>query len=210
MFINIKHPLILNNDYDIWIFTCAVTVLSASYKIWSFNSQVDNCRAEVFCYFARNNTIPNGSLWQCNIPYEECRCSVISNKFNHTIKCITDRQVIIAHLSPLVLYASQLYIIYDLFSFIGKSSHFLRVLCWVIASLLFAFIITVAHDNTCLYYIMSESLTYSGVFFYAIFLGLFIISDIKDRTSSCDETSQKRRLVKDNHSHEVSIIVIVK
>lgn len=210
MFITIKHPLILNKGDDLWIFLCAVTVFSSSFKTWSFNFQVGNCRTEMFSGFARNNTTLNGSLWQCTIPYEECRCSVISNKFNHTIKCITDTQVIIAHLLPLVSYALQLYMLYDLFSFIGKSSRFLRVLCWIIASLLFAFITIVAHDNTCLYYIISECLIYSGVLLYALFLGLFIIGDIKDRNGSCDKTSRKRKLANDNYSHEVTIIIIVK
>lgn len=85
MFINIKYPLRLDNDEELRTLICAVIVFSAFYKITSFNAQVGFCRANMF---ARNKTMLNGSLWQCTIPYEECRCSAITNKFNHTIHCI--------------------------------------------------------------------------------------------------------------------------
>ena len=116
----------------------------------------------------------------------------------------------IAHLSPLIIYVSQIYIIYGLFTFAGKFSHILRVLSWIIVSLVLALMTISVCDNTCLYYIMSECLTCSGVFLCVILVSLCIASDIQSRTDSCDEISRERGSVKDNHTHEVVIIVIVK
>jgi hypothetical protein len=183
MFIKIQYPLILESGPDACIVICIMILLLASGLIVSFNFRIENCRRSI-SFLSSNNMILNSSLLQCNIPYEECRCSVISNKFNNTIECITDIQVITAPISPLVSYVMQLYIIYKLFSFTEKSSHILRDICWVIA--LFGSIIIAigARGSTCLYYRTSEFLFHSGICLYAIFLCLFILTDIKYRLRS--------------------------
>jgi hypothetical protein len=149
------------------------------------------------------------SLLECNIPYEECQCSVISNKFNNNIECVTDIQTMIAHISPLASYILQIYIINNLFSFKEKLNNIIRYVFWIVTLFIFIIISISAYESTCLYYNTSEFLLYSGTFLYAIFVCLFISSDINYRICLHNKTYQKQGLVKNNHNHEVFTITIV-
>jgi hypothetical protein len=208
MFIKIRYPLILKSYYDGCFVTCVLSLFLASGVILTFNFQIEDCRTSI-SLLSRNNTMLNGSFSQCNISYEECRCSVISNKSNNPIECITDLQATIAHISPLVSYMLHLYVIYELFSFTGKYSHILKDIFWVIALFVFIIIAIVARGSTCLYYNTSEFLFKSSLFLFTIFVCLFIASDIKDRVGAVAETHQERRSAKNKHRRDVIIIVIM-
>lgn len=210
MCIKIKYPLILESGSDVYLIGSIIILLFTSGVILSFNSKIENCRRSIYS-LSMNNIILNNSLLQlqCSIPYEECRCSFILNKYNNSIECITDIESIIAHMSPIVSYILQVYIIYEIFSFSEKSNYILRDVFSFVTLFIFTIIVINAHESTCSNYNTSEFLLYSSTFLYGIFLCLFIVSDIKYVTCLRYKTYQKRRLVNNNHNHEGLSIGIV-
>ena len=208
MFIKIKNPPGTTNPPDPCAVGYGVIVLLISTVIMSFNDQIENCRKTIFSLSSTNIT-PNNSSLQCNIPYEECRCSVISNKSNNAIECITDIQAMTAHISPLVSYVLQLYIIYELFLFKGKYSHILTNIFWVIVLFVFIIIAIAAHGSTCLYNNTSVTLTASGYLLLVIAFGLYVRSNMKYSSLGRGKIYRKRRLVKNNNKCEILTIVIV-
>ena len=208
MFIKIKKPLDITNPPDPRAAVCGAIILSISLVIMSYNEQIENCRKTNLSLSSTNMTLNSSSL-QCNIPYEECRCSVIQNKSNNAIECITDIQTMTAHISAIVSSVLQLYIIYELFPFIGKYSHILKIVFWVIALFVFIIIAIALHGSTCLYYNTSETLILSSRLLCVIAIGLYLRSSMKCCSRERRKTHRKRRLVKNNNNCEILTIVIV-
>ena len=83
------------------------------------------------------------------VPYDQCRCSLLSNKTDRSIQCITDTEVILADVLPVVSYTIQLYVFYVFFSFEGKHSHILNILCWLGSLVVLAIIQMNTRDRSC-------------------------------------------------------------
>lgn len=163
MFIKMTYPCGIKNVPDQLITLQSIIVMGFSFIILSFNDQVNNCRERIFSLSSTNMTA-NANFLKCNIAHEECRCSIISNKSHTTIECITDIQVMIAPILPLVSYVLQLYVIYKVFSFTGRYSHIFRDICWTIALFLFIIIAIGVRGSTCLFYDTTSALFFIRFF----------------------------------------------
>jgi hypothetical protein len=208
MFIKITYPCGIKNAPDQLFTIQSLIVMVISFIILSFNDQVNSCRERIFSLSSTNMTA-NANFLKCNIAYEECRCSIISNKSHTTTECITDIQVMIAPISPLVSYVLQLYVIYKVFSFTGRYSHIFRDICWIIALFLFIIIAIGVMGSTCLFYNTTSALFLSGFSLFAITFSIFVYKDTKYRADVAAEARQKQRLVENNHKCNISTIVIV-
>lgn len=193
-------PRDIKNAPDPYVIGCGLIALISSVVNSNFNSQIEYCR-ETIVSLSRTNMTSNSSFLQCNIPYEECQCSVISNKFNNTIECITNIQATFAHIWPLVAYILQIYVIYNL-PFIKKYTHILKDIFWIIAFVIFIIIAIGAVGSTCLYYKTSETVGYVGVFLYFIVVGLLVRSYIKDPSCGYHNIDQDKKLTTDNDNRE--------
>jgi hypothetical protein len=210
MFINIRYPCDITNAPDSLVALYGMIPMFITIVISYFNDQVNHCRERIFSLSSTNIT-SNSSFLKCNIPYDECRCSIISNKSTEAIECVTDIQIIAAHILPLVSYVWQLYIIYKLFSFTGRYSHILRHISWAIALFVFIIIAIGTRGNTCLYYNTSDTLILSCIFVFAINFVLFAYNDTKYRARADDETCQKKRFMENNHKcKNLTIIIVVR
>jgi hypothetical protein len=208
MFIKIKYSLDIRNVPKLRAVVCSLTIMLISVEIINLYDQIDNCRKIIFSLSSTNMTSNSSSL-QCDIPYEECRCSVTSHKYSNAIQCITDIQAMAADISPLVLYLLQLYIIYVLFSFTGKYSHILTDIFWVIALFVFIIIAITVHGGTCLYYKTSWTLILSGHFLLVMAVYLYVRSTMKYSSRRRRKMYRKRRLEKNNNNCEILAIVTV-
>jgi hypothetical protein len=121
--------------------------------------------------------IPNGTLssvfLKCSIPYEKYRCSVLSNRSDNSIKCITDVQAMIGHILPLVSYLLQLYLIREFFSFADIYNYNLTEIYWIPFFVIFVIIAIAVHGSSCLHFytciiICSTGVCLSGCVFYQL------------------------------------------
>jgi len=208
MYIKIRYPFDADKPPAAYILSCAMILLFISCAISSFNIRIENCRETIFS-LSSTNTIQNSSFLKCNIPYEECRCSIISNKLKKSIECITNIQTMTAHILPVISCVLQLYLIYELFSVTGNYSHILRDIFWIIGLFIFIIIAIFTQGNTCLYFKTSDTLFTSGCFLSVIVCWLFLHGEIYYSSRKRGKTYRKRRLVKNNHNREMLTIVIV-
>ena len=208
MFIKIKYSLDIRKVPKLRAVVCGLAIMLISVETMNFCNQIENCRKTIFSLSSTNMTSNSSSL-QCDIPYEECRCSVTPHKYSNAIQCITDNQAMAAAISSLVSYLLQLYIICVLFSFTGKYSHTLTDIFWVIALLVFIIIAIGVHGGTCLYGNTIWTLIFSGHILLSIALYLYVRRTMKYYPRRHRKTNRKRRLVKKNNNCENLTSVIV-
>ncbi len=151
-------------------FLSMVLILLLCGFVW-LHGHYRNSRESLFPLPSRNITHISDQD-RCDIPYDNCRCSVISNKSNESIKCITDIAAMAGHLLPLVSYALQIYGISTLFSFTGYYSQLLTDIFWIIALFVFVIIAIAVHGSSCLHYYTSLIIAVDGMLmtFFLVFL----------------------------------------
>jgi hypothetical protein len=160
------------------IVTCGLIISMISYVIWSFNDQINECHESIFSR-STTETIGNSTLLQCNISYDECRCSVISNKFNNSIKCITNIQAMIGPMLPPVSFVLQIYLIYKLISLAGNLRRIQKNLFWFAALIVFIITAVTAQGSSCLYSYTSDTACFSGFFLFVVVCYLAIHSKVE-------------------------------
>jgi hypothetical protein len=166
-------------------------------------------RASLFP-LSRHNITYASDQHRCDIPYDNCRCSVISNKPNESIKCITDLVAITGHLLPLVSYALQIYGISTLFSFTGYYSQLLTDIFWVIALFVFVIIAIGAHGSSCLHFYTSFIIVAIGLLMAGFLMFLVKRSHHHNSSKKSNSTSRhKRVLVTNNQERETTITITV-
>jgi hypothetical protein len=165
-----------------------------------------NSRESIFPSSKPDETL-SSILLQCTIPYDECRCSVLSNRSDSSIKCITDVEAMTGHVLPLVLYALQLYLIREFFSFKGSYGFIFTDIFRITAFGVFVTIATMAHGSSCPHFytcvtICSTGICLSGFIFYKIFH-----PDRKYFSHKIRDISQDQRLVIKNQNRETTITI---
>ncbi|CAF2079882.1 unnamed protein product [Rotaria magnacalcarata] len=85
----------------------------------------------------------------CGIPYDDCRCSVQSERNEHFEYCLTDNFLLGSRILPLVSFVIQIWVIRDLFSFSGQYVSFLVYVLWITSVFLFGIIANGIYQNSC-------------------------------------------------------------
>lgn len=108
----------------------------------------------------------------CNVSYDECRCSAMSNETHQSPFCINDTQFTRGYIFTLISYAVQIYSISKLFFFTGKYSEILTDLFWVIALTLFVLIMLFIQGNPARqsYVVHILFLCASFLYFFSLYL----------------------------------------
>lgn len=122
--------------------------------------------------YISNRTLSTVFL-KCNIPYDNYRCSVFSNRSDNPIKCVTNIQAMAGHILPLVSYALQIYLIQELFPLTNIHNYDCNDLFWFTAVFMLAIIAIAVHGSSCLHFytcmiICSTGLCLSGCVFYQL------------------------------------------
>jgi hypothetical protein len=208
MKIEIKFPRDNNSHIGARLACLTLILTLIFFGIHSLELHFQHSRRSLFPLSSRNMTYAN-IMAHCIVPFDDCRCSVLSNKFNTSIKCITDVAAMAGHILPLVSYAFQLYFISKIFSFKGTHSHILTDIFWVVALFVFIIIAIGVHGSSCLH-----SATNAIVFFADALLLIFLVTLFKRRhnqnsSHETDNISRHERTVTDNNDREIVITVTV-
>ena len=188
----------------------AVILQLLFYAIWHADDQIKYCRNSILSLPVTKMTL-NNSLSQCNIPYEECRCSVSSDKFNNSKNCITDIQAMGSHILPPISFVLQLYVIYDLFSFSSAGGYWniLLGILWLIALFVFIIVAIRMHGISCLYFSINWIVGSSSLFLLLPIVYLVVRRDMEERSRGYRRTDRVRKSAKIYHDGKTSSLVIV-
>jgi hypothetical protein len=174
----------------------------------SLDIQFQNFRQSIFLSNRSHTTLVDyGSL--CNISYDDCLYSALSNKSENSTKCIADVEAMTGHILPLVSYALQLYLIYELFSFTGKYSHILTDIFWIAALLVFIFIAIAVHGSSCLHRDTSYIILLTGMLIFGFVMYLTLNSDTEYPSRRHRNTYPDQRVATNKDDDKTMIIVVV-
>lgn len=96
-----------------------------------------------------------------NMPYEDCRCNVVSIE-----SCLTDLQLKYTRILPLILFVLEIYILKDILSLKYYRKDFLRNLYWITAIFLLFYLLIIIYRSSRDYSLMAFLLSYSGMLLY--------------------------------------------
>ena len=166
-----------------------------SYTSVSLEQRYQKSRKSLFRWPSGNTT--HDSIWEkCNISYDNCRCSVMTNKTDASVECISDTAAMAGHLLPLVSYALQIYAISTLFSFTGKYSGLLTDICCFVALFIFVIIAIAVHGSSCLYSYTSLVIAEMNILLIIFFM--YVIKRSHNHNSAHE--------IKDTHNHERVVV----
>ena len=100
----------------------------------------------------------------CGIPYDDCRCSVVSVKY-----CLTHTQLKFSRIVPLVLFILQIYLAQELFSLSGDHKHLLICALWITSMFVFIGIVALIYRNSCCYVDTVRTLCCTGYLLFGSF-----------------------------------------
>ncbi len=177
------------------------------YGTVSLQVHFQNSRESLFPLSSRNMTYVS-YLNRCSIPYDDCRCSVLLNKSDESIKCITDTAAMAGRLLPLVSYALQIYGISTLFSFTGYYSQLLTDIFWIIALFIFVVIAIGVHGSSCLHFYTSFIITAIGTLMTCFLMYLVKLSHGHNSVYERRKTYRHERVVVTNNQERKTTITI--
>ncbi len=198
-----------NNIYaDRCTISLAVILLVTSLGLMYLNSQFKHSRESIFPSSRPNGTL-HSALFQCSIPYDQCRCSVLPNKSASSVKCLTDGMAMAGHIWPLVPYALQLYLLHKFFSFTGKYSHILTDIFWVAALFVLVIIAIFVYGSSCLYFYTCVMIFITSGFLYGFVFHHLSQSKRKSSSRQGHNTYRNRTIGKNNDDRKITITVAV-
>lgn len=208
MYIEIKYRFGANSYIDGRTISLAFIVLFTSFFLLYLGNLFQSSRESIFPLAKSNQTFSN-ILFQCRTPYDQCRCSILSNKTNRSMKCITDAEAMTGHILPLVSYVLQFYLIHEFFSFTRDYSCSLSELSEVIAFIVFITIGISVHGSSCSHFYTCMVISITGMF-----LSGFVFSQLFDRQYQyilCKiyDTFQDQRLSTKKGNREIRITIPV-
>ena len=140
----------------------ALLILFISLVIMHLGNLFQNSRESYSSSYTSDGTF-SSVFFRCSISYDNCRCSVLSDRSNNSIKCATDTQAMAGHILPLVSYAFQVYLIYELFSFEDIYNYNCIDVFWFTVLLILAIIATAVHGSSCLHFYVCTIICLTGV-----------------------------------------------
>ena len=175
MNIKIKFPLDKYNYTDSRIHCVAILLVFFSTGNFCLHIRFQHCRQSLL-KSQPNMTLPRYPLMR-DIPYDECRCSILSINFNNSIDCITDIQAMTGHIAPLLFYVLHLYLIYELFSCTGKYSRIIKDIFWIVALFIFVIVAIGVHGSSHLNFEITRVVCVTSVVMFSCVSFLMIVSN---------------------------------
>lgn len=206
MSIRIKYPPEYKTILDVNTCSLAFILLLAVVGTQTLENIFLDSRILLFPSATHNITNVN-NLVLCKIPFDECRCSVLSNKSDKSIKCITDTQAMAGHILPLLLYVLQLYFIYKLVSITGKYSYILTDIFWIIVLFIFVVIAIDVQGSSCLHLYTDIVVSFTGYLVGCFVLLLWAYSFSPDSPCRRRDISRSEILALPYHEREMPVII---
>jgi hypothetical protein len=140
-------PIIVNfNSKDDWpAVAYGIFIVIFIYIQYQNISILEKSQKSVFMLQMPNVTLVQPHLY-CGISYDHCQCSIVSVKH-----CLTDVQIKIGRISPLVLFVLQVYLIRELLSLSRDYTFSLVYSTWITCLLIFIGILVIVYRYPCFY-----------------------------------------------------------
>jgi hypothetical protein len=140
---------------------------------FEYINKLERSQESFFMLRMSNVTSVKANLY-CDIPYDNCRCSVISTKY-----CLTNKHLKAGRILPLVLFVLEVYLIRELVSLSGDHINVLAYVSWIASLFVFVGILIIIYRNTCYYSDIATILCCTGYLLFG-FIALEVAHD-KDR-----------------------------
>jgi hypothetical protein len=152
-------PLTSNHLYGTFFFGCVIVAI-----IW-FNLHLQSllAKSEKSIIKSRGLNVTHiSSLLYCDLPYDDCLCSVLSNKSNISEKCITYVQLEGSRILPFISFFAQICLIRELFSLSGNYRRVIIYVLWIVSILIFVGIKIGIYWSACYHVYITAALYLTG------------------------------------------------
>jgi len=83
------------------------------------------------------NVTNKAPVFYCDLPYDNCLCSDLTNKSHTSEKCITNIQLVGSRILPLISFLLQIFLVRELFSLSGDHRRVIIYTLWIVSILIF-------------------------------------------------------------------------
>lgn len=157
-----------NNESCARFYACAIFLFG--FVQFEYMSVLDTSQIWVFRFWMPNATLVEAKLYY-DIPYEDCHCSVAPTK-----NCLTNRQLRITRVLPLILFVLQVQLIRKSLSFSVTHTHFLVNAYWIISIFIFFGILVIIYRSSYYYELTAKILLCASSSLFSIVIR-HVISD---------------------------------
>jgi hypothetical protein len=88
-------------------------------------------------------------IFYCDLPYDDCLCSVFLNSSNTSENCITDFQLVSSRILPLVSFLLQIFLVRELFSLSTDRRRIIICALWIASIFIFISMTISIHWSSC-------------------------------------------------------------
>ena len=136
--------------------------------------------------------------FDCEIPYEECLCSVQSTKNISLENCLTDRFLLGHRISLLFSFIIQICYIREMFTFSGKYSRSIVKSLWIATVFIFAIIASGIYRSSCFHRRLNSFLCATGeILFLVIVLDILRLEGAFRSSFNNDTTVDHHDIIDD-------------
>jgi hypothetical protein len=107
------------------------------------------------------NTSP---VFYCQLPFDECLCSVLSNESHTSKKCITETQLISTRILPLISFVLEVCLIREFFSLSGNHRLVIISVLWIVSIFVFVGMTIGIYWSSCYHVSITITVTVISMF----------------------------------------------
>jgi hypothetical protein len=156
--------------------------------IISFNLYLQNLLAESeksILHSRGLNVTHISPFLYCDLPYDDCLCSILSNKSHSSEKCITHIQLVGSRILPFISFFLQICLVRELFSLSGDHRRVIIYALWIVPLFIFVGMIIGIYWSACYHvYITTALYSIGGPLWFLSLLNLLITEDRMRSTSN--------------------------
>jgi hypothetical protein len=152
-------PLTSNHLFGTFVFGCVI------FAINFFNLHLQSLLAESEESIINSrglNVTHISPLLYCDLPYDDCLCSVLSNKSHTSEKCITYVQLVGTHILPFISFFSQICLIRELFSLSGDHRRVIIYALWIVSIFIYVGMTIGIYWSACYHLYITIALYWTG------------------------------------------------
>jgi hypothetical protein len=138
-------------------------------------------------------------FYYCDLPYDDCLCSVLSNKSDTSDGCITYFQLVGSRILPLVSFLLQIYLIRELFSFSAGRPRVIIYALWITSIFIFIGMTISIYWNSCYQAYISGSLLVTGASLCMLSMhNVLVVRDHQVSSYNCNQMIIAHKSERDN------------
>jgi hypothetical protein len=172
------------------------------YLTGSFNGYLHNLlgKSERSILQSRKiNVTERPDFFYCDLPYDDCLCSVLSNKSDISDDCITYFQLVSSRILPLVSFFLQIYLARQLFSFSADRPRVVIYALWVASVFTFIGMTISIYWNSCYHAYITSFLLLTGASLCLLSMhNVLVVRDHQVASYNCNQMIIAQKSERDN------------